>query len=95
MLWALIIIAMAVAVAMHLLGFFLKVKNFNLMLVLQFFASFAAAYGVAYSFMGTSYNTSNVLISCAVVSLVITLLISVLRHYLGSWYDRNPGRGVK
>jgi len=97
MLWALMIVAMFVSIMVGLACFFLKVKNFPLVLTLQFFASFGATYGLAYAFAGSlnQAGMDSVLQTCAGISLFIVILNMIFRHYLGSWYDRRPGPGMK
>lgn len=95
MLWALMIIAMLVAIMVEVACFFLKIKNFPLILTLQFFASFGASYGLAYAFAGSHYGMESILQTCAGVSLVIVAINAVIRYYFGSWYDRRPGPGMK
>jgi peptidoglycan biosynthesis protein MviN/MurJ (putative lipid II flippase) len=92
------IIAMAVSILVELACFFvLKLKNFAVVLVLQFFASLGATYAIAYRFAGSMERPGmeNILWTCVGVSLVITVLFAVLRHYFGSWYTRRPGPGIK
>lgn len=98
MLWAFIIIAMIVSVLVELACFFIfKIKNFALVLTLQFFASLAATYSLAYHFAGSleQKGLENILLTCAGVSFAIVILFAVIRHYFGSWHTRKPGPGMK
>ncbi|WP_141735747.1 hypothetical protein [Oligoflexus tunisiensis] len=96
MLWALMIIAMFVSILVELVCFFVfKVKNFAVILGLQFLASLGATYATAYSFVGVTEGMSNTLMACIGVSLAIVVLFAVIRYYFGSWYNRRPGPGIK
>lgn len=97
MLWALMIVAMFVSIMVELACFFLKIKNFPLVLTMQFFASFGATYGLAYALAGSLNRPgmASILQTCAGLSLFIVILNIALRWFLGSWYDRRPGPGMK
>lgn len=98
MLWAFMIVAMVVSVLVELACFFIfKIKNFAVVLTLQFFASLGATYALAYRFAGSLQQAGmeNILLTCAGVSFAIVILFAVLRHYFGSWYTRKPGPGIK
>jgi peptidoglycan biosynthesis protein MviN/MurJ (putative lipid II flippase) len=98
MLWAFMIIAMIVSVLVELACFFIfKIKNFALVLTLQFLASLGTTYALAYRFAGSleQEGMNNILLTCAAVSFAIVVLFAVIRHYLGSWHTRKPGPGMK
>ncbi len=98
MLWAFLIIAMIVSTLVELACFFIfKIRNFALVLLLQFLVSLGATYALAYKFAGSLQQPGmeNILLTCAGVSLAIVLLFAVIRYYFGSWYTRKPGPGMK
>lgn len=98
MLWAFLIVAMIVSTLMELACFFIfKIRNFALVLLLQFFASLGVTYALAYKFAGSLQQAGmdNILLTCAGVSLAIVVLFAVIRYYFGSWYTRKPGPGMK
>jgi hypothetical protein len=96
MLWALMIVAMFVSILVELICFFgFKIKNFAVVLSLQFFASLGVTYAIAYNFVGVQEGVSNTLLACVGVSLAIVVLFAVIRYYFGSWFNRRPGPGIK
>lgn len=96
MIYALLVTATLVTLAVGILCHVLKVKNSYLVLGIQFVSTFAASYGVTY-WLGKGVFTNGYMAAvCAVISLAIFGLLLFLRETIGPLDTRESGPlGIK